>query len=245
MRYKFNPERLAYWYLRLNGFLTIENFIVHDEGGLAQRTDVDLIGLRFPHRREAYDVYGNAEHWMNDDQFFASRKKPFAIFVEVATGQCKLNGPWTTHAKNNMPRAIRAMGLFASAWEVEAASQQVYATGRYLSAEVELGLASIGERPNPKLAAQFPSVIQITWRNVTDFIFDRFAGFERIKRDHSQWDMDGHLLWRMFRENRGDKEAFGSSFVLIAAKPNADEIERYRLSQIYPLNRLQGVKDMG
>lgn len=25
-RYPIDPERLAYWYLRLNGFLTIENF---------------------------------------------------------------------------------------------------------------------------------------------------------------------------------------------------------------------------
>lgn len=26
------PERLAFWLLRLNGFLTIPNFIVHPEG---------------------------------------------------------------------------------------------------------------------------------------------------------------------------------------------------------------------
>jgi hypothetical protein len=47
MRYQFNPERLAYWYLRLNGFLPIENFIVHDEGGRAQRTDIDLWRFAF------------------------------------------------------------------------------------------------------------------------------------------------------------------------------------------------------
>lgn len=162
MRYKFNPERLAYWYLRLNGFLTIENFIVHDERGRAQRTDVDLIGVRYPNRREAYVVYGDQEEWMRDDICFAHETVPFAAFVEVTVGQCKLNGPWTTPAKQNLPRAIRALGLFSSRAEVEAASKHLYETGRYASANVELGLVSIGERLNPELAEKFPSVVQIT-----------------------------------------------------------------------------------
>jgi hypothetical protein len=53
-KYQFNPERLAYWYLRLGAFLTIENFIVHDEAGGFQRTDVDLVAVRFPNRRETF-----------------------------------------------------------------------------------------------------------------------------------------------------------------------------------------------
>lgn len=28
-----NPEQLAYWYFRLNGFLTTVNFVVHPEQG--------------------------------------------------------------------------------------------------------------------------------------------------------------------------------------------------------------------
>jgi hypothetical protein len=32
-------ERLAYWFLRLNGFLTTTNFIVHREEGMGQHTD--------------------------------------------------------------------------------------------------------------------------------------------------------------------------------------------------------------
>jgi hypothetical protein len=93
MKYQFDPERLAYWYLRLNGFLTIENFIVHPEVGVDQRTDIDLMALRFPHRREAFRNYGGNVTWMKDDPRFASKKIPFAAFVEVASGQCKLNGP--------------------------------------------------------------------------------------------------------------------------------------------------------
>ena len=46
MRYKFDPEHLAYWYLRLNGFLMLENFALHDESRSQQRTDLDLIAIR-------------------------------------------------------------------------------------------------------------------------------------------------------------------------------------------------------
>jgi len=48
-------ERLALWFLRLNGFMTIPNFIVHPEGpredgAYPQRTDVDVLDVRFPFR---------------------------------------------------------------------------------------------------------------------------------------------------------------------------------------------------
>ncbi len=41
-------EQLGYWYLRLNGFLTIPNFVVHPDVGHNQETDVDILGVRFP-----------------------------------------------------------------------------------------------------------------------------------------------------------------------------------------------------
>lgn len=38
-------------YLRLNGFLTIRNYVLHIEGGQAQ--EVDIIGVRLPHSTES------------------------------------------------------------------------------------------------------------------------------------------------------------------------------------------------
>jgi hypothetical protein len=233
MSYQFNPERLAYWYLRLNGFLTIENFIVHDETGGPQRTDIDLVALRLPHRREALISYGEDVRWMADDRRFAEKKTPFAAFVEVKSGPCELNRPWTAPEKDNMPRAIKAIGFFSTIKEVKSASKQIYTTGSYVSDNIELGIISIGDTENPELADRLPNVMQVRWSEVKDFIFERFRNFERVKREHPQWDFDGHLLWRVFQENR-DKEAFASAIVLNAALPSPKEFDGYMASRRYP-----------
>ena len=48
---RLDPEKVAYWYFRLNGFLQIENFVVHPERRGSQRTD-DLLRFRHSFRRQ-------------------------------------------------------------------------------------------------------------------------------------------------------------------------------------------------
>ncbi len=47
-----SAEKVAYWYFRLNGFLQIENFVVHPSSRGSQYTDADLLAVRFPYRAE-------------------------------------------------------------------------------------------------------------------------------------------------------------------------------------------------
>lgn len=61
-----NPEKVAYWYFRLNGFLQIENFVVHPERRGGQRTDADLLAVRFPHRAER--LFDDPNDIMQDDR---------------------------------------------------------------------------------------------------------------------------------------------------------------------------------
>lgn len=46
-------ESLTYWYLRLNGFFPITNFVLHQPYGKGQSTDCDVLAVRFPHSRES------------------------------------------------------------------------------------------------------------------------------------------------------------------------------------------------
>jgi len=46
------PEELAHWHVRLNGFFTITNFVVHPTRKGSQLSDGDIVDVRFPYRAE-------------------------------------------------------------------------------------------------------------------------------------------------------------------------------------------------
>ncbi len=49
-------EELAYWYLRLNGFFLIDDFVLHSEDlKSSQSADADVIGIRNPFTVEKID----------------------------------------------------------------------------------------------------------------------------------------------------------------------------------------------
>src|SRR6266403_1355615 len=89
-----DPEKVAYWYFRLNGFLQIENFVVHRARRGGQRTDADLLAVRFPYRAEL--LLDQPEQPMPDDvnTLDLSPHLIDVVIAEVKTNQpCTLNGP--------------------------------------------------------------------------------------------------------------------------------------------------------
>ena len=190
-------------------------------------------GRSFPYRKEALHEVGNHPDWMRDDARFSERR-PFIAFVEVATGQCKLNGPWTNRDKGNLPRALRAVGAFGTERKVLQVAEEMYRTGAYRTSSRESGFLCIGREVSADLARTLPKVRQVTWTQVTNFIFDRFDQFADVKREHPQWSPDGHLLWDAFTSNQGDKAAFAQSPVLVTETPTRNEIDAYVQSREYP-----------
>ena len=45
---RIKTEQLAYWFFRLNGCLTIVNFLVHGERRGREGTDADILAIRLP-----------------------------------------------------------------------------------------------------------------------------------------------------------------------------------------------------
>ena len=78
-------EEIAYWYLRLNGFFSIENFVIHPSENVDDPSDVDIIAVRFPFVYE--EVGGQPNDW--DTQFFKSfvPDLPIGLLCEVKTGR--------------------------------------------------------------------------------------------------------------------------------------------------------------
>jgi hypothetical protein len=54
-------EDIAYWYLRLNGFFPLSNFVLHGTPGGDRTSDIDILALRPPFPFE--EVGGQEEDW--------------------------------------------------------------------------------------------------------------------------------------------------------------------------------------
>ena len=202
------PEKIAYWYFRLNGFLQIENFVVHPERRGAQRTDADLLAVRFPYRAER--LFDDPQDIMRDDVAWLalSADQIDVVIAEVKTNQpCTLNGPWTREDDQNVHRVLAAIGCLPPG-HIEKAASDIYKSGIHNS---ELGLrvrlVAVGASRNDDLGATYPEVTQLVWSEMLAFIWDRFYTFRRQKTQVDQWDAQGRLLKEM-ADRSGDSEVF-------------------------------------
>ena len=183
-----SPERLAYWYLRLNGFLLLENFLVHPEIGTMQRTDADLIGLRFLHRRE------NALLPMEDDPLVCQCSQLLNVVIaEVKTsGAGRLNAPWRESDRENIQRVLRAIGCIPEA-HIEPAAADLYPRGRFESDQCLIRLLTFSETRNRQLP---DGVVQVIWDHALTFMHGRFKVYRNQKSSDPQWPADGKALRR-------------------------------------------------
>ena len=196
-----SSDRLAYWYLRLNGFLTIENFIVHPERGTDQRTDADIIGVRFPYRAEL-----GPDNPMEDDRLIPLQtKRPLLIIAEVKLGICSLNGPWTRRTDENMQRVLRSIGACPED-ETEQAAAALYEDAAYSARCVDIRLACFGRARNADLAKRYADLLQVTWADALRFVHGRFRRHRHQKKSHGQWKKDGKYLWDTAMRYRSLKE---------------------------------------
>ena len=183
------PEHLAAWYFRLNGFFTINNFVLHPSRRGAKRTDADILGVRFPFRAEFPDAPGGDEH-----EFARVVDSPYFVIVEVKRGRCELNGPWTDSSKQNIHQVLLDLGPFPSE-KVPAVADSLYSDGIYNDPDLYCSLLCVGDGLSTELAASYPRVPQRTWDQVLAFLFERFDTYHRRKADHDSWDDVGQSVW--------------------------------------------------
>jgi hypothetical protein len=109
-------ETLVEWYLRLNGFFLVRNFVLHDTGN--ERTaDWDLLAIRFPHVYEA--IGGTLDDWDHrtfESWDFALSEQIIGLMVEVKTGELDTTeiSKITENKFSNrrIRRALERIGMF-------------------------------------------------------------------------------------------------------------------------------------
>jgi hypothetical protein len=196
------PGNLARWYLRLNGFSTMTNFIVHPESPRAsQQTDVDIWGVRFPFRLE----FGNSND--HDEPEFREWRKVLLAITEVTRDECKLNGPWVKPNEGTIVSLLRALGPIERT-RLDDVVSALATQGAYEDAQYRCFLCCIGESESSEIRKRHPQALQKPWGGVIEFIHARLMQWSRLKADHEQWDEAGQSLWRLFEGGGYDRHRF-------------------------------------
>ncbi len=173
---------LCLWYLRLNGYFTMPNFIVHGQPG--SRTDIDILGVRFPYSRES-DFYDDIDHLRFPDN------KVDIVFAEATTRRCKINGPWRRPGVT-LEYVLRRVGFFScDGVDVDTVANRLYQERKYANKDVQVRVVCFGGAWNGELQG----ATQILWKDVIDFIRKRFQDHKDVKADHQHWDNFGQFLW--------------------------------------------------
>ena len=207
-------DSAAEWFLRLNGFFTVLNFVVHPiepAEGTQQRTDADVLGIRFSHRRE---IVGGDQ--LRDHPAFQCSSRTVFVIAEVKAGSCGLNGPWTRSDDENVKNVLGALGCVAPE-SLKVISDSLCRNGRFESAEIEARLLCFGARSSSGLPT---CTLQFTWYEVLGFVYDRYHAFWRVKRQDQQWPPIGRLLWDRCRDREHDAYVHEMLAVFGVAAPN-------------------------
>ncbi|GEM_PF-1122084 len=198
-----DPEQVAYWYFRLNGCMTITNFMLHKKGGDGSHTDGDVVAVRFPHRQELdmvdADIFQADEKHQTYIQFFL-------VEVKFRTSTPEINDSWKKPYV--IKEFLRRLG-FVPEGELDNAVNALMQEGvcEYINHESQvwgrsLMIANSLVDP-PTESMPMPIKQQLTWEeDIIPFMFDRLHSYKRIKSNHPQWDGLGHSLYNLaFRGN--------------------------------------------
>lgn len=118
-------ETLAYWYLRLNGFIPMTNFVLHapDERN-KYNSDTDILAVRFRH---SFEVVGGQRGDFDIKRFDRWGLKIFdatvCVIAEVKTGTYKKSNINQAFSRGRLLYAIRRIGILSPNASEEAASE--------------------------------------------------------------------------------------------------------------------------
>ncbi len=175
-------EVLTYWYLRLNGFFPITNFVLHDVHQRENRKysgDCDILAVRFPFVSEK--IRGKYLDW--DQDFFRdlglTSDRAIGLIVQVKTGQFDQMDLLKSFSKETLAYAIKRIGLVAES-EVPSLVAEINDCAKLSKDDFLLAkLAVIGRPLND--GNERPFIIKEI-HEIDEFIRDRIKEHESTKR---------------------------------------------------------------
>jgi hypothetical protein len=130
-----NFELLTKWYLRFNGYFTVDNFIIHagddnqriSNGTVGNYTDVDILGIRMP-----FHIERTGELEIKNDTRLQCVEKIDIVIAECKTGeQNGLNKVWSKGNFQAMEYLLKFCGVFKEDKQIEVVAERLLNDFKY------------------------------------------------------------------------------------------------------------------
>ena len=189
-------EKLAYWYLRLNGFFLIEDFVLHGHSTGRGTSDCDLLAIR---PRNVTEQIGGTE--LTFDERFATlwqldlRAYTLGLIVEVKAGSSSGVANNIALQPAGLTVEVARLGLFKQSLHARIAKDLI-TQAKYVGKQAAIAKLVISRDP--------PRTPPSHWLNLTlaeaeDFIVKRLGNFAHTKQpDRMKFhdDLMQYLAWK-------------------------------------------------
>jgi hypothetical protein len=173
-------EILAYWYLRLNGFIPLNNLVVHrDEHGFIKHSaDIDLIAIRFPYVFE--EVGGRPDDWDYEGLFNYINGNSIHLtnicIVEVKSGKCSHDDIENSFSEERLLYAINRVGILTQKQNSDIVSKQLQ-SHKYFTFYDDIIFYKLAITKN-----EVPGIwINLTLDKIQAFIYNRMQKYKGDK----------------------------------------------------------------
>lgn len=128
-------ELLTKWYLRFNGYFTVDNFIIHagddnqriSNGTVGNYTDVDILGIRMP-----FHIERTGELEIKNDTRLQCLDKIDIVIAECKTGeQNGLNKVWSKGNFQAMEYLLKFCGVFKESKQIKEVAKTLLSDLKY------------------------------------------------------------------------------------------------------------------
>lgn len=200
-------EIFVRWYLRLHGYLSVENFVIHEplQGAVPQGGEIDILAVRFPFSREEPRPGFVLElDPMLIDQAIEEEGLTDFVIAEVKSAKDTLNDLWKPPTSNLKQRRTEYIVRWLGFCDTDAAVEQV-------AAELQARRTARLKRYRVRLLYFGPAIHpEVGTLGVPQFTHDRLAEFvvsprASCYRDqgianrsaHSQWHPLVRTIWSL------------------------------------------------
>jgi len=190
-------EKLVYWYLRFNGYLTVENFTVHPDHKKEPEAEADILAVRFPYSKEEPEGYV----FDRDNELVLPDVIDF-IIGESKSGMCAINkNSWGNPSLNHIQYALEWMGFLPNNPQIyqeyidHLKDQRVWSCNGH-----SVRFLCFGKTINDELRETYPAVLQITHMRMMNFVYRRLTTYcNALHREN--WDVYIRTLAHLIETN--------------------------------------------